>query len=85
MEVTIYRRHSSGCEHEADRYSKNDLRKATGTLYEENLMNPTKDPWSGNQAPRLMFVTTGISHPWEMYGQMVIYLRMNGIDPYKDR
>ena len=62
-----------------------DLRKATGTLDEENLMNPTKDPWSGNQVPRLMFVTTGISHPWEMYGQMVIYLRMNGIDPYKNR
>ena len=62
-----------------------DLRKATGTLDEQNLMNPTKDPWSGNQVPRLMFVTTGISHPWEMYGQMVIYLRMNGIDPYKNR
>jgi DinB superfamily len=62
-----------------------DLRKATGTLDEENLMNPTKDPWSGNQLPRLMFLTTGISHPWEMYGQMVIYLRMNGIDPYKNR
>src|ERR1700688_3508192 len=62
-----------------------DLRKATGTLDEENLINPTKDPWSGNQLPRLMFLTTGISHPWEMYGQMVIYLRMNGIDPYKNR
>jgi DinB superfamily len=62
-----------------------DLRKATGTLDKENLMNPATDPWSGNQVPRLMFVTTGISHPWEMYGQMVIYLRMNGIDPYKNR
>ena len=62
-----------------------DLRKATDTLDEKNLMKSTNDPWSGNQAPRLMFVTTGISHPWEMYGQMVIYLRMNGIDPYKNR
>ena len=57
------------------------LRKATETLDETNLMMPTKDPWSGTQVPKLMFVTTGISHPWEMYGQMAIYLRMNGIDP----
>jgi len=57
------------------------LHKATDTLDEKNLMTPTKDPWSGTQVPRLMFVTTGISHPWEMYGQMAIYLRMNGIDP----
>jgi len=62
-----------------------ELREATDTLDEKNIMNPTKDPWSGKQAPRLMFVTTGISHPWEMYGQMVIYLRMNGIDPYRNR
>jgi hypothetical protein len=65
--------------------SFSDLRKATDTLDETNIMNPTKDPWSGKQAPRLMFVTTGVSHPWEMYGQMVIYLRMNGIDPYTNR
>jgi hypothetical protein len=48
-------------------------------------MTPTKDPWSGTLVPRLMLVTTGISHPWEIYGQMVIYLRMNGIDPYSNR
>jgi DinB superfamily len=62
-----------------------DLRRATATVDEKNLMNPTTDPWSGTEVPRLIFVTTGISHPWEMYGQMVIYLRMNGIDPYKNR
>jgi hypothetical protein len=61
------------------------LRKATETLDEKNLMMPTKDPWSGTQVPRLMFATTGISHPWEMYGQMAIYLRMNGIDPNRNR
>ncbi len=57
------------------------LHRVTATLDEKNLMTPTKDPWSGTPVPRLMFVTTGISHPWEMYGQMAIYLRMNGIDP----
>ena len=61
------------------------LLKATDTLDEKNLMTPTKDPWSGTQIPRLMFVTTGISHSWEMYGQMVIHLRMNGIDPDGNR
>jgi hypothetical protein len=39
------------------------LHKATDTLDEKNLMTPTKDPWCGTQVPRLMFVTTGISHP----------------------
>lgn len=61
------------------------LRRATSIIDENNLMKPTKDPWSGKQAPLLLFVTTGLSHPWEMYGQMVIYLRMNGIDPYGNR
>ena len=61
------------------------LRKATNTIDESNLMKPTKDPWSGKQAPLVLFVTTGLSHPWEMYGQMVIYLRMNSIDPYSNR
>jgi hypothetical protein len=26
-------------------------------------------------------VTAAIAHPWDIYGQMIEYLRMNGIDP----
>jgi hypothetical protein len=33
--------------------------------------------------PRLSVVTAAISHPWDIYGQMIEYLRMNGIDPEK--
>ena len=32
---------------------------------------------------RLTVVTAAISHPWDLYGQMIEYLRMNGIDPQK--
>src|SRR5579864_548512 len=31
--------------------------------------------------PRLSIVNSAISHPWDHYGQMIEYLRMNGIDP----
>jgi hypothetical protein len=38
----------------------------------------------GGRVPRLSVVTAAISHPWDIYGQMIEYLRMNGIDPQKD-
>ena len=59
------------------------LHKAIRTIDEKNLMSPAKDPWGGEQLPRLLFVTAGIAHPWDLYGQMVEYLRMNGIDPQR--
>jgi hypothetical protein len=59
------------------------LDKAVNTVNEKNLMEPVKDPWGGGDLPRLLFVNSGISHPWDLYGQMVEYLRMNGIDPQK--
>jgi hypothetical protein len=37
----------------------------------------------GGRGPRLSVVTAAISHPWDIYGQMIEYLRMNGIDPQK--
>jgi hypothetical protein len=59
------------------------LDKAVNTVDEKNLMAPVKDPWGGSELPRLLFVNSGISHPWDLYGQMVEYLRMNGIDPQR--
>ena len=32
---------------------------------------------------RLQIVTAAISHPWDICGQMIEYVRMNGIDPQK--
>ena len=59
------------------------LDKAVNTVNEKNLMEPIKDPWGDGSLPRILFVNSGISHPWDLYGQMVEYLRMNGIDPQK--
>lgn len=59
------------------------LEKAVNTVTEKNLMESVKDPWGGGELPRLLFVNSGISHPWDLYGQMVEYLRMNGIDPQR--
>ncbi|MBZ5492428.1 MAG: DinB family protein [Acidobacteriia bacterium] len=56
------------------------LHKAMATVNEHNLMGVVELP-GGGRAPRLSIVTAAIAHPWDIYGQMIEYLRMNGIDP----
>jgi hypothetical protein len=56
------------------------LHKAIATVNEHNLMEVVELP-EGGRAPRLAVVIAAISHPWDIYGQMIEYLRMNGIDP----
>jgi hypothetical protein len=58
------------------------LHKAIATVNEHNLMEEVDLP-EGGRAARLTVVTAAISHPWDLYGQMIEYLRMNGIDPQK--
>lgn len=58
------------------------LHKGIATVNEHNLMDVVDLP-EGGRAPRLSVVTAAISHPWDIYGQMIEYLRMNGIDPQK--
>ena len=58
------------------------LHKGIGTVNEHNLMEVVELP-EGGRVPRLSVVTAAISHPWDIYGQMIEYLRMNGIDPQK--
>ena len=58
------------------------LHKAMATVNEHNLMEVVDYPGGGRVA-RLSVVTAAIAHPWDIYGQMVEYLRMNGIDPQK--
>jgi hypothetical protein len=60
------------------------LHKAIATVNEQNLMERVDYPGGGRVA-RLSVVTAAISHPWDIYGQMIEYLRMNGIDPQKNR
>jgi hypothetical protein len=58
------------------------LHKGIATINEHNLMEVVELP-EGGRAPRLSVVTAAIAHPWDIYGQMIEYLRMNGIDPQK--
>ena len=55
------------------------LHKAVDTVDQKNLMEPVS--YEGVALPRLAVVNAAISHPWDIYGQMIEYLRMNGIDP----
>lgn len=58
------------------------LHKAVATVNERNLMEDVDYPGDGRVA-RLTVVTAAISHPWDLYGQMIEYLRMSGIDPQR--
>jgi hypothetical protein len=57
------------------------LHKAVGTVNQGNPMESMS--YEGVHLPRLAVVNAAISHPWDIYGQMIEYLRMNGIDPQK--
>jgi len=58
------------------------LHKGIASVNEQNLLEVVDLP-EGGRVPRLSVVTAAIAHPWDIYGQMIEYLRMNGIDPQK--
>jgi DinB superfamily len=60
------------------------LQKAIATIDQKNLLLPIKAPW-GKTVTRLGMAVSGIDHPFDLYGQMVEYLRMNGIVPPASR
>ena len=56
-------------------------RKAAATLTTENMLqNP-----EGSKSTRLRLAEFGVAHAYDHYGQMVEYLRMNGIVPPASR
>jgi DinB superfamily len=55
--------------------------KAAGMLTIENMLQPG----TGIKGPRLHLATFGVAHAYDHYGQMVEYLRMNGIVPPASR
>ena len=59
--------------------------KAAATLTSENLLDPLSMPGRQNKVPRLYLVTFAVAHAFDHYGQMVEYLRMNGIVPPASR
>jgi DinB superfamily len=56
------------------------LHRAVATVNEKNLMELVDYP-GGGHVSRLAAVASATAHPWDIYGQMIEYLRMNGIDP----
>jgi hypothetical protein len=55
--------------------------KAAATLTTENMLQPPEH----SKSPRLYLATFGVAHAYDHYGQMVEYLRMNGIVPPASR
>lgn len=61
------------------------VHKAIATINEGNLLAPLKAPWGDATVTRQAMATTAVSHCFDHYGQIVVYLRMNGIVPPASR
>jgi hypothetical protein len=55
--------------------------KAAATLTTQNMLEPAEH----SKSSRLHLATFGVAHAYDHYGQMVEYLRMNGIVPPASR
>jgi hypothetical protein len=60
------------------------LHKAVATINEKNVVEPVPTP-SAWQKTRLSFAEDVVAHDMDHFGQMVEYLRMNGIVPPESR
>ncbi len=61
------------------------LHKALATINENNVLEKVQSPFGPNKVTRLGLATMAVAHPLDHYGQMVEYLRMNGIIPPASR
>jgi uncharacterized damage-inducible protein DinB len=61
------------------------LHKALADINENNVLEQVQSPFGPNKMTRLALATIAISHSLDHYGQMVVYLRMNGIIPPASR
>ncbi|MFZ0774816.1 MAG: DinB family protein [Candidatus Sulfotelmatobacter sp.] len=61
------------------------VHKAMATINEKNLVEPVKSPFGEGMVTRLGLATSVVAHGFDHYGQMVEYLRMNGIVPPASR
>jgi hypothetical protein len=61
------------------------LHKALATLDENNLLGQVQSPFGSNKVTRLGLTNIALAHPFDHYGQMVEYLRMNNIVPPASR
>jgi len=61
------------------------IHKAVATVNDKNLVEPVKSPFGEGSVTRLGLATSVAAHGFDHYGQMVEYLRMNGIVPPASR
>jgi len=61
------------------------VHKAAGTINEGNLLKPVKNPFGEGMVTRLGLANVVVGHCFDHYGQIVEYLRMNGIVPPASR
>jgi uncharacterized damage-inducible protein DinB len=61
------------------------VHKAIQSINEKNLTEPVKSPFGEGKVTRLSLATSVVGHGFDHYGQMVEYLRMNGIVPPASR
>lgn len=61
------------------------VHKAIATINETNLVGTVKSPFGEARVTRLGLAAAVGSHGYDHYGQMAVYLRMNGIVPPASR
>ena len=61
------------------------VHKAVATINDANLVGTVRSPFGEGWVSRLGLATAVSSHGYDHYGQMVVYLRMNGIVPPASR
>jgi uncharacterized damage-inducible protein DinB len=57
------------------------LHKALASIDESNILGLVQSPFGSNKISRMALSLIAVSHPFDHYGQMVEYLRMNGVVP----
>jgi uncharacterized damage-inducible protein DinB len=61
------------------------MHKAANTITEANVLEQVPSPFGPNKVTKLGLMTIALAHPFDHYGQMVEYLRMNNIVPPASR
>ncbi|HKT68270.1 MAG TPA: DinB family protein, partial [Terriglobales bacterium] len=61
------------------------LHRAVSVINQKNMLEPMRLQHPSRQNTRLQFAVDAVAHSYDHYGQMVEYLRMNGIVPPASR
>jgi len=59
--------------------------KAMASLTNANQLDLIASPFGGDKVARVSMASTALWHSYDHYGQMVVYLRMNGVIPPASR